>query len=106
MIRIPPRSTLTYTLFPYTTLCRSTRQSYSSFTVQITGDFDDATSQRSDHCARQGDSPCTGGPWAGHGARNVFAHVPEPGEPRIVQPVASWRYRFAAPRAPRRDSGL
>src|SRR3546814_12826915 len=88
MVRPPPVSTRNAPLVPYTTLFRSTD-------VQGT--------QRTDDRARQGDGSGTSGARTGHRPGDVCTDVPEPDDPRPVQPVASRRRGIAAEGADGRD---
>src|SRR3546814_18440719 len=79
MIRLPPRSTRTYTLFPYTTLCRSLHPAHRgslSGGQALPGagpQRDRGKALRLDHCAGQG----TGGTGQGQRPGRSEEHTSE-----------------------------
>src|SRR3546814_20301981 len=86
MIRLPPRSTRTDTLFPYTTLCRSAHGRRAG------GADEDAVQQEAPHRdQRRGDQP----PEVGFGAE---ANVRQRGEDRDEQRSAEQQGEARQPR--------
>src|SRR3546814_8474684 len=64
MIRRPPRSTRTDTLFPYTTLFRSDRDARSSRCSEAIADLDAVGPRRCEQCRRDRNSVSRGHAWA------------------------------------------
>src|SRR3546814_15853828 len=91
MIRLPQRSTLTDTLFPYTTLFRSLHQLRRLDAAEPRLACGDFGADRKPDRASAGSRPDHGGQSQGHGAKL------DSGPRWRVHPCSSWRQRLQLP---------